>query len=249
MTFKTQGIVLRRKNIRECDRVFFIYTRDYGKIEAVAKGACKIKSKLAAHLEPFVIVNLMIARGKKGNQIIGAEIERAFKGIRNNFYKIILANYCVEAADKLIKSDYRDERIFDLLAGVLALLELKRNRDDLFFFAQAFILKFLAQLGYEPRLYECVLCDSAIKDVNNCFSFAKGGVVCGRCRDSGFNIPISNDAIKIMRLILMRNFDKKFCFVMKKKSFKEVEKIIEQFLCFSFENKINSGKLLQYFKK
>jgi len=73
MTRLVKGIILRKQDYRESDRLFVIYTDELGKIEAVAKGVRKIKSKMAGHLELFSIVNLMVAPGKNYYQIAGAE--------------------------------------------------------------------------------------------------------------------------------------------------------------------------------
>ena len=52
-TYTTEGIILKRKDYQENDRLFTIYSKDYGKIDLIAKGTKKISSKLNSYLEPF----------------------------------------------------------------------------------------------------------------------------------------------------------------------------------------------------
>lgn len=80
--YKTLGIILKSEPYREADRVYTIYTKRYGKIRAMAKGVRKIKSKLAGHLEPFSLTNLMIVKGKMIDKIISARLIESF----GNFY-------------------------------------------------------------------------------------------------------------------------------------------------------------------
>ena len=60
-----QAITLSRRNFREFDQIVSLYTEDLGKVELLARGIKKITSKQAAHVEPFSLVTLEIARGKE----------------------------------------------------------------------------------------------------------------------------------------------------------------------------------------
>ena len=71
-TYQDKAITLKRIDIKEADRLFVFYTKEHGKVEAVARGVKKINSKMAGHLEPLGIVDLMIARGKSIDQVAGA---------------------------------------------------------------------------------------------------------------------------------------------------------------------------------
>jgi len=124
MYYKTQGIILKRRDYREVDGLFSIYTKDRGKIEVVAKGVKKIKSKLSSHLDYFSLVDLMIAKGRNFDQIAGATMTRNFSSLKSDLGKIILGSYCFEVVDALIKTEYRDERIWKLLNEALELLEI-----------------------------------------------------------------------------------------------------------------------------
>mgnify|MGYP003994390945 CR=1 FL=1 len=68
-TFKTKAIVLQKKNWRENDLLFSLYTKDFGRVEAVAVGARRVKSKLVGHLSGLGQVEVMFARGKRFNKV------------------------------------------------------------------------------------------------------------------------------------------------------------------------------------
>ena len=61
---RVESVVLRHSDWGEADRLLSIYTREHGKLRAIAKGARKMRSRKAGHLEPFTRVTLMLARGR-----------------------------------------------------------------------------------------------------------------------------------------------------------------------------------------
>src|SRR5574340_836362 len=63
-TIKVEAVVLRHSDWGEADRLLRIYTREAGKLRAIVKGARKLQSRKAGHLEPFTRVQLMLARGR-----------------------------------------------------------------------------------------------------------------------------------------------------------------------------------------
>ena len=62
-SFRVEAVVLRHSDWGEADRILTLYTRERGKVRAIAKGARKIRSRKAGHLEPFTRVTLQLAKG------------------------------------------------------------------------------------------------------------------------------------------------------------------------------------------
>lgn len=119
-TYLTQGIVLRRSHYNDYDRQYVIYTRELGKISAVAKGVKRITSKLGSHLEPLFLANLMIANGLFFERIAGAQLIKRYPSLRNDLNKIIIASYFLEAVDVLMKYDFKDEAVFEIVDNFLS---------------------------------------------------------------------------------------------------------------------------------
>ena len=150
MTYLTKGIVLRRDDWGDYDRLLVIYTNSHGKISAIAKGAKKPISKLSSHLEQLATVDLMIAPGAVINRIAGATIEKGNLVISSNFCKSIAVSFCWEIVDLLIKNDFHDEEVFDLLENLLASLSVGESpRQDLLI-VNRFLFNLLSHLGYCP---------------------------------------------------------------------------------------------------
>jgi len=118
-TFKTKGIILKRTNLGEADRILTIYTKDFGKIKVVGKGVRKIKSKLAGNLELFCLDDLMIAEGKSLDIICGAVTEKCFFNLRNDLKATHTAYYLADVIDKLSDENEPHQEVYNLLDNLL----------------------------------------------------------------------------------------------------------------------------------
>ena len=208
-TYRTKGIVLYKKDFREYDGLFVIYTENLGKIQVMARGVKKIRSKMSAHLEPFLITDLMIAKGRGFGQIAGSSaIANLFKNQKNkSLVKNLLGIYCLELVDELTKFDYQDKEVFKLLNEVLKIIDKdfsEDKKDKFVVLVNIFGFKLLVLLGYGPELYNCLVCKKKIIPNGNFFDYLKGGLVCGSCSKKSFSndrLFIDKDIIKVLRLM------------------------------------------------
>lgn len=105
--FHTQGVILKKSPYREFDEIFTIYTKDFGKIEAIGRGIKKPAAKLANHLQVFDYSNIEFVLGKNFKVLTGADIGKNL--------------LCASAADffglldSLTPIDDPDENIWDLV--------------------------------------------------------------------------------------------------------------------------------------
>ena len=82
--YRTSGIVLKRVDLGEADRVLTLYTRDQGKLRAIAKGVRRTTSRSAGHLEPFTLSDLLLAVGRELDVVSQAETIGAFRDVRED---------------------------------------------------------------------------------------------------------------------------------------------------------------------
>jgi len=61
---RVEAVVLRHSDWGEADRLLWLFTREQGKVRAIAKGARKLRSRKAGHIEPFTRVTLQLATGR-----------------------------------------------------------------------------------------------------------------------------------------------------------------------------------------
>ena len=244
----SQGIILKKQDFRESDSFISAYTCDFGKIEAVARGVKKSKSKLSGHLDYFSIIDLMVARGKNFNHISGAVSIKKFLNIRKNLQKINLVFYCLEITDYFIKTGKKDEKIFLLLSRLLMISDKNPHIERLKFITHCYILKLLNILGYKPELYFCLKCRQKITPNNNFFSAQAGGIFCAKCKKNREKdvFEISNSAIKLLRVILQKDLLNLVKTKLSKNLFTETIKVIDKFINFRLDKNIKSRIFLKF---
>ncbi len=236
MTFKTKGIILRRTNLGEADRILTILTEKYGLIRAVAKGVRKTLSHLAGHLEPFCVADFLIAEGRNLDIISGADVKKCHLSLRSNLDSTQTAYYLAEIIDRMLPEREKHPEIFELLDETLEHL----NSAPGVLLISYFELNFLASTGFYPELDKCVRCGAKLNQKNH-FDFEAGGIVCEKC-DNGR--PVSNDAIKALRLFLKHRLSTIQKIKTNKKLTKEISDITADYLRHINQKEFKSRKFL-----
>ena len=114
--------MLRRHDLGETDRILTLYTRDHGKVKAIAKGVRKPSSRKAGHVELFMRVDVLVARGRELDVLTQAEMLDAFLPARNDLVRATYAAHFVELVDAFTEEGDASPPLFQLLANGLAWL-------------------------------------------------------------------------------------------------------------------------------
>ncbi|HQX62653.1 MAG TPA: DNA repair protein RecO [Thermomicrobiales bacterium] len=196
--YRVRGIVLRRRDLGEADRIVTLLTAERGKLRLVAKGSRRTSSKLAGHLEPFCATRLLVARTRGLDIISQAEMLESFSHLRERESAIAIAGYLAELVDALVPEDERHEAVYDLL---FAAYQLINDGGDERLVSHIGEMGLMRVLGYRPELSRCIVCGRDIEAEINGFS-VEGGVVCPNCLVGRPDArPISVNALKMLRLI------------------------------------------------
>jgi len=200
---KTKGIILKRMNYGEADRILTILTQDHGKIKAIAKGSRKILSKLGGSLEPFCLVDFIFHEGRSFYIVTSASVIKHFEKVHTDIDKTSKAFYIGELLDKFLEEKQNHPEVFELFAKYLENLE---NADDPILIP-VFSAKILENLGFKPVTQNCLHCESKLLPEQNYWDDVEGGVICLSCHNKfGHGREIENDVIKILRLVFSPEF-------------------------------------------
>src|SRR5258706_384062 len=104
-SFRASTVVMRHSDWGEADRLLTLYTREQGKVRALAKGVRKMTSRKGGHLEPFTYVTLQLAKGRDLLIVTQAETVNAFLPLHEDLVKTGYAAYVVELLDRLTYED------------------------------------------------------------------------------------------------------------------------------------------------
>jgi DNA repair protein RecO (recombination protein O) len=178
-SYRTDAIVLRSLRFGEADRILHLYTRERGRIGAIAKGIRKTRSRVGARLEPLSHVQLQLHEGSGELQTVtGVDLVRSHHAAREQPYRLGVGLIGAEAMLRLHGEPEANARAFDALARFLDLLdELApgEGRPALDALALSFQLKLLWLSGYLPHVTTCVECGGTGLTG---FSPRAGGAVC-----------------------------------------------------------------------
>jgi DNA repair protein RecO (recombination protein O) len=197
-SFRAESLVLRHSDWGEADRLLVLYTREQGKLRAIAKGARKVTSRKAGHLEPFTHVTLQLAKGRDFLIVTQADTLTAFLPLRDDLVKTGYAAYIVELLDRFTYDEEgANPSLFRLLIESLERIE---KEQDAWLAVRYYEMRLLDFLGFRPQLLECANCGREIQAEDQYFSFTVGGVICPRCgRGLPNPVAISMEALKYLR--------------------------------------------------
>lgn len=149
-TYKTQGVVLKRTNFGEADRLITFYTRLQGKVKVIAKGVRKLSSRKRGSLEIFNLVEFLAVKGKGIDLITEVETLKSFHEWRRNLKKIAVAYEFCEMVDRLTAEEAEQEEVFDLLVNYLDRLSTV-SEAQLGELMEGFGQELLVMLGFWPK--------------------------------------------------------------------------------------------------
>jgi DNA repair protein RecO (recombination protein O) len=192
-TYRANAIVLKRLNYGETDRILTLYTREHGRLSAIAKGCRRPISRLAAATELFTFARYMLATGRSMDVVAQPETRESFPGIRSDMTRIAHATYIVEMVNETIEDREPNPDLFDSILSSLYLLE---GGVDPELVTRAFELQLMDTMGYRPHLHSCARCGGALPCEPIRFSPSTGGIVCGSCG------TLPDDVISIHRKTL-----------------------------------------------
>lgn len=142
--FKTEGIVLKRKDFGEADRVLTVFTLHKGKISILAKGIRRIISRRAGNVELLNRVSLYLHQTKGMPILTEAESLETFPEVKENLTLSAYAFHVIELVDKLTAENQDNRILYGYLVESLRRLE-RVPRQILI---RAFEVKILSVLGF-----------------------------------------------------------------------------------------------------
>jgi DNA repair protein RecO (recombination protein O) len=195
-TVKTEAIVLRSIRYGEADRILHLYSSARGRVNAIAKGARKPRSRFGGRLEPFFRLDLVLHEGRSELlTVTNVSTIDGYPRLRGSGPALNAASRGCDAVLRLFDSSEPNRHAYNLLCRYLSMLdEAEVGRAAGIETALAFRLKLALAAGFSPELASCARCGEA--EHLSGFSGAAGGVVCSACEGDSF--PLAENAHRFM---------------------------------------------------
>ena len=180
---RTLGLIVRSVDVFETSSVVTLFTRELGKVSALAKGARRLKSPFQGGLDLLGVSDIVLLhKASDALDLVteAAPVER-FASLRRDLAALYAGYYIAEILSDLTDSHDAHPKLFD--AATITLRHLGeaewRSRRLL-----RFELACLRELGLMPTLDTCTHCGVPVEARGDAFAFglATGGVLCPGCR-------------------------------------------------------------------
>ncbi len=202
--YRVLGFVFRDQEKFEADKIFTIFSEDYGTIKVLGRAIRKIKSKLRSGIDLFCLSEIEFIQGKNYKTLTDVQKKEEFSEIKKDLKKLKIAFRISEILNDFLKFEEKDKEIWNLILNSFSKLKSCSSEKSWLLF-HYFLWNFFSSLGYKPNLYNCSLCDRKLKPNNLYFSSKEGGVICSSC-SLKIKKKISPETVKILRIILKENW-------------------------------------------
>ena len=241
-TYQTEAIIIKKTKLGEADRILTLYTPHLGKIQAVAKGVRRPRSKLSGHLELLTHSLVSLARGRNLDTIIGSQTINSFLPLKSELQLTSYGLYATELVDQFAADHIENYPLFQLLLETLQQLCQVANNDLV---SRYFELHLLNEVGYRPQLQQCVSCRQPLEPTTNSFSSSAGGMLCPGCRQSQpLTYPVSVNALKVLRLLQSSDYSTVVKLRMTPGLSQQLEEVLRIYIKYLLEREVKSAAWL-----
>lgn len=245
--YSTPAIVLRQRKLGDADKIVTLYTANFGKVDAVAKGVRRVTSRLAGSVEPLSHGSFMFAHGRNLDIITQAQPIETFQPLRDDLGRLSYAFYAAELIDRATEERSENFALYRLLLDTLRRLT---QDNDLDLVLRFFEVSLLNELGYRPELQQCVICHDPSKEDGKYFSASAGGIVCSDCRPPEIILRgISAEALRALRLLQTGSFREVAELPLDAQLADELERHLRDAFHYALEREVRSASFLDLVRR
>jgi len=198
-TDDAEALVLRQYTLSEADRIIVLFTKEHGKLRAVAAGAKRPRSRIGACLEPLNHVRLhyYLKEGADLAHIRQCETLHSYLGKETSVERLYAYTYLAEILQEISQENNPNPLLFRLTLATLAACEELGVRKALLRYFEFWSLRLS---GLLPNYDYCSGCGKCVKD-DGFFASAEDGL--GRCHacSRGEGVRIGTGAARQLRMI------------------------------------------------
>ncbi len=237
---KAEGIVLKSMVYRDTSKIVTLFTKQFGKVNVIAKGARKPKSKFGASLEPLTRSHIVFYK-KEGRDLYTlseGDVIDSYPGLRGSLLGFSWGSVVLEFLHRTNPFESPNPRLYLLSKRALQMLNEARQSSSFPTLTSAFMIKALGLLGYLPHLDRCLVCrkepEGAIR-----FSLARGGVCCLSCA-SPEDLAIGRETLRVLQSLKKWPLNSVVRISISPGARKELREVLDGFIAYHLENQLSS---------
>ena len=240
-----KGLVLRTADYKESSKMLTVLTDALGKISVSARGAARLKSRVAAACQPMAFSEMTISESRERYYLKEASTLELFSGMTADLGRYALGCYFLELLDAACPETVEEPEALTL--GLNALWLLSEGKKDPHLVKAAFELRLMALLGYQPEAEACAVCgketpDSPVLDLRG------GALYCHDCALEAMDQrpkALDEGSLQALRFILFSPRSRVFSFQLREGALRRLGDIAEAYVSEQMER---SFRTLDYYK-
>lgn len=240
---ETEAIVLRTHRLGEADKIASLFTRQMGRIRAVAKGALSRRGRYGAALEPLSYIRVWVYdRESRDLQRVGSvEIVESFFEMQKDYRIQLAAQYLAEVTERFLPDREVNERVFRLLLAVLRAFKHygEVNRSLLFF--DYWLLRLG---GFLPDLSRCMACQRPFAGEDGFYDPVAVSLVCAQCKSGASNERVSASALGLVPAFRTARIEQWIEKEAAPQGISELRRLLEQIIEAHLEKKLTTRAML-----
>ncbi len=241
---KTEGVLLKKRDLRQTSLIVTFFTKDFGKIHGVIKGVRGERASSQGIPQLFSLNQIVFYDKRKSDLFIVSQcdLKDFFSKIRHDFDKITTAMYLIDLVDNFSEPQEPNPALFSLLNECLRLLSGDSSPKRV---ARIFEIKLLELLGLMPIMDMCSICG---KDINKevYFSNFSGGTLDKECSIKAKNaIKVLPGTIQFISHISRLGLDRVSRIKVSSDVGKELEKLLRSFIDFQLNKPLRSVEFIR----
>jgi len=188
-----EGIILNVTPFGETSKIINVYTKEYGVLGIMCKGAMGIKSKLRSSTQKLTygVFNIYYKKDKLST-LVSIDVINPLKKIKEDILLISYASYLTDLVSQILKQT-NDKNIYD--DYINGLLKIEEGLNPVVI-TNILEVKLLDYLGVGLNITSCIMCGNKKEIVT--LSSEKGGLICKNCYTNERIVPIS--IVKILNM-------------------------------------------------
>jgi len=206
MIYATEALILSRHLYGDTSLICNLFTKKYGRLSIIAKGARTPKNQNSAVLRPLQFIDLhYYYKPKRNIQLLKEATINAHFFFTHNDYKKIIASYQVlDIMNQICKIENPNAIIFRLVKSIMTKINRCKHK-NIILYSMFFKLQLLKYIGYQPMIDYCNTCNKKLMDA--AYDWSVGQLVCVTCNNKKSNIKFTNKHFNVIQSLSYTHID------------------------------------------
>ncbi len=230
MIVRTDAVVVKSMKYRETSKIVTLYTRSFGKVSVVAKGARDMKSKFGGALEPMTHISAVFYKKphRELHLISHADILEEFHRLHTDYERLNVGYAVIDLLNSVMHGEEEHPAVYRLLLDTLGAIDAgTKNLVNVLYYYE---VRLAALLGFAMVLDRCGICGAAIGERTGDslgFNPIQGSMVDERCGGNSDRwIRVSLSSVRILQRLSQVTIDGALSIEMSDASRKNIDKVI-----------------------